>query len=243
MPGPAAPTLDDAVAELVAAGEAWTWAVPHPDDPEPGRHPVVSRLGRRRSDRFVGHLALCTTKRRVLDHARHLLDGEGPWRGTSLGSLGIPHTETGTPGGQATVASGGVSGSWNAAGRLQVGDHRELSALATRGSPPTATVGPRGAADLAIGFGKALVRRARGDRDALAGFDTVPPPPAGTAIEVPLVAFDGWLTATQHLADGPDGPVEAWRLDLDRAVAAPTSPGVALVLAAVALVHHPSLLA
>lgn len=242
MPRPAPPTVDDALAELVAGGEAWAWAVPHPDDPVPAEHPVVTRIGARRGGRLDGYVALSTTRRRVLDHARHLLEGAGPWRGTSLGSLGIPHTETGTPGGRATVSSGGLAGSWNAAGRLQVGDHRELSALATRGAPPTAAVDLRGAADLAIGIGKALVRRARGDRDALDGLDAVPPPSYGAVVDVPLAAFDGWLTASQHLAEGPDGTVESWRLDLDAAVVAPASPGVALVLAAVALVHHPRLL-
>lgn len=86
-------------------------------------------------------------------------------------------------------------------------------------------------------LGRALVRFARGDRGALAA---VPVPPLGDEVASPLTALDGWLTAVQHRATSR-GTSEAWQLVLDASRPEPASRGLAVVIAALGLVHHPQL--
>jgi len=62
----------------------------------------------------------------------------------------------------------------------------------------------------------------------------------GDEVAAPLTALDGWLTAVQHRATSR-GTSEAWQLVLDASRPEPASRGLAVVIAALGLVHHPQL--
>ncbi|MFP5322094.1 MAG: hypothetical protein ACLGIC_09625 [Acidimicrobiia bacterium] len=229
--------VDEVVADLVDAGEAWIWTLPHPDDPESPGDATVTRIGGRKGQRLAARLAI-TTKRALIDSNKTNLAGVGPWRRAKVGTVMLPFVDPTMPRAWATARSGRVEARWTGSGRLEVGDRKDVTTLATRGITPTSPSDLRDVAGSVVDLGRALVRRAKGDRDAL---EVERRPRFGTPIAEPLPAFGGWMVATQHRHDSADGPSEAWHVALGGDGEAPPSPGLALVLAAFALVHQPKL--
>ncbi len=223
--------------------EVWIWPVPHPDDPEPkdAEH-LVTRIGDRVDGALVGRAEVRTTPGRILGGLRHRLVGLGPWRDADLGSLDIPTNDRKLAPSHAWLTVDGVRGRWTASGTFRLGDHDEVTRLASRGRPTTAARDVRAVGANAVDLGRRYLRYLR----VLGGHQIEPTPGLriGDPVDGELVAGGGWLVATQHRSpiETPTGggDIETWqvRIDRDRAVG-PVGLGVGL--AALALVHHPLL--
>jgi len=212
--------------------EVWVWPATDPTDAV-----AVTQIGDREADRYLGRVAIVSWSPRLVGGVAHRMEGVGAWARHRLGELGLPRFASDSQRFDARPRSGGARGRWTAAGRFEVGDRCEASAVASRGRPPQTTDDWRDVAAGAVDLGRALVRFARGDRGALAA---VPVPPLGDEVASPLTALDGWLTAVQHRATAR-GTAEAWQLVLDPSRPEPASRGLAVVIAALGLVHHPQL--
>lgn len=218
--------------------EVWVWPAPQPQDAV-----AVTAIG------GVGgvedRVAIVSWVPRLIGGVAHRIEGRGAWAGHDLGELGLPRFASDSRPFDARPCSGDARGRWTAGGRFEVGDVSEASAVASRGRPPRTTDGWRDVAGRAVALGRSLAHAVRGDRAALDALDGPPVPPLGDEVDSPLTALGGWLTAVQHhKAAGPgasSGPTESWQLVLDASRPAPASPGLAVVIAALGLVHHPQL--
>lgn len=218
--------------------EVWIWPVPHPDDREAGRRNCLStRIGCREGDALVGRVEVAAKLARALGGIGNDLVGMHEWRTTELGSVTVPHSDHRTTSGRGWVRSGGSEARWSAAGRFQLDDRKELSTIASRGGPLTAPLHLKDLGATAVALGRSLLRRPGDDEP-----DPHAPERIGDEVPGELTAFDGWLVATQHRQPVADGHTESWRVAIDHGVESPGSIGLALVVAALGLVHHPRLL-
>lgn len=217
--------IDEAFAGL---DEVWVWP-----GPPSGNDVAVTRLGLRDDD---GRVEIVSYRQRAVGGVAHRMRGVGAWQRHDVGELKMPVHTGDSRSFDARPRSGDVRGRWAIGGRFDVGELHGASAIASRGRPPRSVEDWRDVASSALDVGRSLMRFARGDRSAL---DVEPVPPLGEAIESPLTALDGWLTAHQHLTRDGD---ESWRLVVDPGKPAPASTGLAFVIAGLGLVHLPQLI-